>query len=79
MNKKYLLKAVKAVGGQAEMARKLTEVTGTKFTQQRVWNWVHRDSQLPAEVAIPIEKVVEGKVTRHQLRPDIYPQDGAAA
>ena len=74
MKNKPLSKAVDLAGGQAALARKLTEHLGRPFRQGHVWNWLFRDgSPLPAEVVIPIEHIVEGKITRHQLRPDIYP------
>lgn len=34
--------------------------------------------RVPAEWCLPIERATEGKITRHQLRPDLYPEDVAA-
>jgi len=80
MTSKHLKKAVDLAGGQAALARKLSERLGREFKQQNVWNWLYREvSILPAEVVIPIEQIVDGKVTRHQLRPDIYPAEKARA
>lgn len=64
-----LEKAVEAAGGQSELARRL----GKK--QSHVWNWLHRDKKVPADMALKIEKATG--VSRHDLRPDLYP--GAAA
>ena len=67
MSKKALKRAIKIVGGQAELARRI----GSK--QQTVWNWLHRnDSGVPAEFVSKIEIATGGKVTRHQLRPDVF-------
>lgn len=77
-NKLYLRSAVDIVGGQVAMAKRLTEITGRKITQSHVWNWLRRDPQVPAEMAIPIERATDGRIRRGDLRPDIYPADDAA-
>lgn len=61
------------MGGQAELARRLAAHTGKKIKQPHVWNWLNRDRTVPAEYVIPIEHVTDGAVSRHDLRPDIYP------
>lgn len=63
----HLERAVQLAGGQLALAKKI----GT--TQSRVWNWLNRDSRIPAEFVIPIERATG--VSRHELRPDIYPLD----
>ncbi len=63
-----LEKAVEILGSQAELARKI----GKK--QAHIWNWLHRDRRVPADMAMQIELATDGKVTRHELRPDIYPE-----
>lgn len=79
MANEHLERAIALAGGQAPLARKLTDLTGREYKQGHVWAWLNR-YELPPEVVIPIESVVGGEVTRHQLRPDIYPvEDGAAA
>lgn len=46
---------------------------------QVVAMWKKRD-RVPAERVLDVERVTEGKVTRSELRPDIYPpQEQAAA
>lgn len=70
---KALEKAIEIVGTQAELARALG------VTPQHVWNWLNRDEKVPAEQVIPIERATEGKVKRHDLRPDLYPKERAAA
>jgi DNA-binding transcriptional regulator YdaS (Cro superfamily) len=70
--KSPLEKAIDAVGSQAELAKAL----GVK--PQHVWNWLHRDNKVPAEQVIAIETATEGKVSRHELRPDLYPNEQAA-
>lgn len=66
-----LERAVKHCGGQAGLARLL----GKK--QAHVWNWLNRDRRVPAEQVLPIERATGGKVTRYELRPDLYPIESA--
>jgi len=61
-----IIKASNIVGSQAELAR-LMGVTSMAVTK-----WVYNG--VPAERVLAIEKLCKGKVTRHQLRPDIYPK-----
>ena len=65
-----LERAVEAVGGQASLARLVTKL-GRKCTQAHVWNWLNRDLKVPGEYVLPIESVTG--VSRHELRPDLYP------
>ena len=65
--------AVFYAGGQTELARKITALAGSRrITQQSVSLWVAKNL-VPADRVLQIEAVVGGLVTRHQLRPDIYP------
>lgn len=61
------------MGSQSALARAL----GVK--QAHVWNWLNRDKRLPAEYCLKIEQATGGQVTRHDLRPDIFVQNGKAA
>lgn len=72
-----IARAVKAAGGQAELARRLSEIMSKPIKQQHIWNWLSRDAMVPAEYAIPIEKAVDNQVSRHEIRPDIYPLEAA--
>ncbi len=63
----HLGRAVKLVGGQSAMAR----ACGIK--QGHVWAWLNKTSKCPAEHVLSIEQATGGTVTRHQLRPDLYP------
>jgi len=69
-----LQKAVDLAGGQLPLAKMI----GVR--QGDVWKWLNRAKREvpPAEYAIPIERAVGGQVTRHELRPDIYPIEDAA-
>jgi DNA-binding transcriptional regulator YdaS (Cro superfamily) len=64
--KTALKKAIKICGGPAATARAL----GIK--KQAVHKW----KKCPPTRAIPLEAATQCEVTRHQLRPDLYP-DGA--
>lgn len=52
--------------------RKLAERLGV--TPQAVYKW--RKTGIPAERVLDVER--ESGVSRHELRPDIYPQDEVA-
>jgi len=65
-----LLKAVELFRYQSALANAI----GVK--QQNVWHWLYKTGVVPAEHVLSIEHATEVKglkVTRHELRPDIYP------
>lgn len=65
--KNKLLEAIEICGGQRKLANKLN------VTQQAVSKWLH--NVVPASHVVSIEKATERKVTRYDLRPDLYPPD----
>ncbi len=71
MEVQALEKAVELVGGQTALAASI----GVK--QTHVWNWLNRDKRVPAERVIAVEEATDGQVSRHELRPDIYPVEAA--
>jgi DNA-binding transcriptional regulator YdaS (Cro superfamily) len=66
MSTQALKKAIKEVGGQATLARLIGKRQG------HIGNWLHRDKKVPAEVCADIEAATGGKVTREELRPDVF-------
>ena len=68
---KALVKAVAVAGSQVELARRIN-TPEKPIKQQHVWNWLHRDKKVPGEAVLPIER--ETGVSRHELRPDLYPR-----
>ncbi len=48
-----------------------------EISPQAITKWVNR-GRVPAERVIDIERATGGAVTRHVLRPDIYPSEAAA-
>ncbi|WP_312312350.1 transcriptional regulator [Sphingobium yanoikuyae] len=58
--------AVAKAGGQAATAR----ICGV--SQPAVWKWLQSGKRLPAEHVLAME--AETRVSRHLLRPDIYPR-----
>lgn len=60
-----LLRAIEVAGSQSELAR----LCGLSPTS--VWKWVNQSKQLPAEFVLRVEEATG--VSRHHLRPDIYP------
>lgn len=76
MSKDALRKAVAAAGGQSELARRIsTSVRPIK--QGHVWSWLNesKGEVPPAEFVLPIEAAVMRRVSRHELRPDLYPDE----
>jgi len=69
---KTLRKAVDILGGQSCLARRLSEVTGQSYQQGHISAWLRRHKKIPAQVAIPIERLTNGLVTRYDLRPDVF-------
>lgn len=65
-----LLLAVDIIRSQQAMAD-LCEVS-----QPTVWRWLNQSKQLPAEHVLKVE--AETGVSRHLLRPDIYPRELAS-
>lgn len=71
-----LKEAIEKAGSQAELARQIA-TTDKPIKQQHIWNWLNRDEKVPPEVVIDIERATG--VRRERLRPDIYPNEEAAA
>jgi DNA-binding transcriptional regulator YdaS (Cro superfamily) len=55
----------------------LADAVGVK--QPSVHHILTDGKKVPAEWCLPLEKATSGKVTRHQLRPDLYPVEDTAA
>lgn len=62
-----LTAAVARAGSQAAFAR----ICGV--SQPGVWKWLQSGKRLPAEYVLVVEAATG--VSRHLLRPDIYPRD----
>lgn len=54
-----------AAGSDSQMARDLD------VPQSTMWRWLNQTKQLPAEYVLRAEQIYG--VSRHALRPDIYP------
>lgn len=73
-----LLKAVELVGGQVKLAAEIRQWHAqngsiVKVAQAHVWNWLNSDSPMPpAEHCRAIEEILNGSVTRYDLRPDVF-------
>jgi DNA-binding transcriptional regulator YdaS (Cro superfamily) len=65
--RKALLKAVQMCKTQQKLAEKC------HVKQQYISDWIKNG--LPPNRVLSIEKAVNGAVTRHELRPDIYPEE----
>ena len=60
-------RVIQAVGSQAEVARSLN------LSHQCVAQWV-KAGRVPVRRAVDLEALTGGRVTREELRPDIYPK-----
>jgi DNA-binding transcriptional regulator YdaS (Cro superfamily) len=70
MANEALQRAVVSAGGQKALAEKI----GTR--QSLVWYWLNRSKNgVPAEYVERIERETAGAVTRHDLRPDLWPAE----
>jgi 4-hydroxybenzoyl-CoA reductase subunit gamma len=64
-------KAIDIAGGQSAMASALD------VKQGHVWYWLKKMDQCPPDRVLDVERVTAGAVSRHELRPDIYPPPAA--
>ena len=64
-----LEKAGRLVGSVPELARRIG------VTPQALYQW----PRVPAERVLEIERLTGGELPRHEIRPDLYPPDEAAA
>jgi DNA-binding transcriptional regulator YdaS (Cro superfamily) len=62
-----LMLAIDELGSQSELAR----ICGVSPTA--VWKWVQSSKRIPADYVLRVEAATG--VSRHWLRPDIYPVD----
>ena len=67
MTSEPLSRAVEILGSQSALARACGKAQG------HVWWWLNRSKRVPAEQVLVIERATKGRVTRHELRPDLYP------
>jgi len=70
MEREALQRACDIIGSQTALAR----VLGVR--QGHIHYWLHRRGRVPAEYVLTIER--ETGVSRHELRPDVYPQEPTA-
>lgn len=66
-----LIKCASKAGSQSAMSRDLG------LSQTAVWKWFQSSKRLPAEYVLEAERLYG--VSRHELRPDIYPMDPSPA
>ena len=59
-------RAIQILGGQDKLAEEM------KVTKQAITKWRRR---VPSERVLGIERLTNGAVSRHELRPDLYPEE----
>ncbi len=62
-----LVQCRKAAGSDSQMARDL------HVSQPTIWRWINQSKQMPGEYVLDAERLYG--VSRHDLRPDIYPRN----
>ena len=62
---------INVVGGQRELA----ELIGV--SQQTISYWKVKDMDIPAEMAVAIEKQTKGLIPRWKMRPDLWDEPSA--
>lgn len=62
-----LIKCRDAAGSDSALARDL------RVPQTTMWRWINQSKQLPAEYVLTAERLYG--VSKHDLRPDIYPRE----
>ncbi|WP_411341189.1 YdaS family helix-turn-helix protein [Sphingopyxis sp. J-6] len=62
-----LKRCLELAGSQPKLARDL------KLAQSTVWRWLNQTKQMPPEHVLDAERLYG--VSRHDLRPDIYPRE----
>jgi UDP-N-acetylglucosamine 1-carboxyvinyltransferase len=67
MSVQALQRAVEIAGGQTALGRMIGR------DQKIIWAWLNTTQKVPAEDVLNIEKALNRQVSRHDLRPDIYP------
>lgn len=68
-------RAVEIVGTQTLVANALRALTGQAITQSTVHYWMKGRHPVRAECVLALERLTGGVVTRHDLRPDLYPKN----
>jgi DNA-binding transcriptional regulator YdaS (Cro superfamily) len=63
-----LKEAIKVMGSQAALARAVGKQQG------HVWFWLKEAKKLSPSIAIKIEHATDGKVSRHDLCPELSPE-----
>lgn len=63
--------AIEEAGGGSALAKAFTK-RGTRITPQGISDW-KRKGRVPAERVLALEEILGGRITRHELRPDLYP------
>lgn len=72
-----IIRAVEHAGSQQKLAE------GIGCSQQQISYLLHTAGRISVEMAVKIEEATEGKVSRYDLRPDIFgpaptPKEGAS-
>lgn len=67
-----LKRAAAELGGYSAVAR------AVGVTPQAVSEKIRRGKSASPKWVLALERETGGKVTRHQLRPDLYPDEGSA-
>jgi DNA-binding transcriptional regulator YdaS (Cro superfamily) len=62
-------KAIELAGSQ----RKLAKMCGEPIIQSHISYWKNIGKKINSAYVLKLEKAFKGKMTRHDMRPDLYP------
>lgn len=69
----HVQRAVDCLGTQEALGRAINK------SQQYIWNLLNTAKEIKAEVAVAIDRETKGAVSKHDLRPDVFPLEDAAS
>ena len=72
VHKEGVQKAIDYFGSQQALADAINNEFDDRLKQSHIHKWLHLVKKLPLERAYQIEKVTNGKVTKENLRSDLF-------
>ena len=69
---------------QSEIVKKIISLAGNQQKLANLINvkrctisaWVNRNKKVPSQHVLAIETALKNKISRHEIRPDLYPLGG---
>jgi DNA-binding transcriptional regulator YdaS (Cro superfamily) len=71
-------KAIDLAGSQAALAKMLDGRGGRRCYSQKIAKW-QKAGQVPADWCIDVEQVLDGQITRYEMRPEVFCEQSRGA